>query len=95
VAEPIDDATTLRRNPAVLWRKVLDGVLLLAPGQHEPVHITTPGDLLWDGLASPATPAELAHRLAERHDAPEHVIRTDIEGVLLVLIEIGAIRVHR
>ena len=50
----------LRRNPRVLWRRVHDGVLLLAPSGDAPVLASGAAATVWFLLGDDgATPAEL------------------------------------
>ena len=82
----------LERVPAVLWRRQLDGVLVLAPGAEEPIQISVPGDALWLLLAEPSTIHELAEDLADLYGTDESVIRADIQPALAALLNAGAIR---
>lgn len=59
-----DDDSVWVRDPRVLWRDVVDGVVLLPPGVAEPVVLDLPGALLWQQLDTPGTVGQLAERLA-------------------------------
>jgi hypothetical protein len=92
VTEPFTGGTRVVRAPGALWRRVLDGVLVLAPGQDEPLLITPPGDVVWQLLADPITVDELTEELAELYETPAATVRADLEPVLAVLGESGASR---
>jgi hypothetical protein len=83
----------LERDPAALFRWLLDGVLILGPRRKEPLRITTPGDMVWETLAEPRTPDSIADELSAVFAAPVEVVRADIEPVLRTLLLARAIRV--
>lgn len=85
------DSTWYRRNDAVLQRDTLAGVLLLVPGQDEPVQITPPGDVVWELLAEPATVDGLVVTLADAYGAPAEVVRADVGELLTQLVGLGAL----
>src|SRR6266545_3023150 len=84
---------SFQRNPAALFRRLLDGVLVLGPAADEPLQISAPGDVVWELLAEPLTQRALTEDLSEIFGAPVNVVRADIEPVLTALIEVHAIRV--
>lgn len=92
VDDPIAGATRLVRAPGALWRRLLDGVLVLAPDQDEPLHITAPGDVVWELLAEPITVDELIEELAELYGTPAGTVSADLEPLLATLRESGASR---
>ena len=92
MAEPIASETRLERHSGTLWRNGLDGVLVFAPGDNEPLHITTPGDAVWSRLAEPVTLGELIAGLASSYGTAEDVVRADIEPVVAALLDAGALR---
>lgn len=94
VADRVDRRTRFERHPDVLWRSFLGGVLVLAPGQLEPLCVSTPGDLTWLLLAQPSSLDELAADLADLFGLEPDAVRTDILGVLKALLEIAAITRH-
>lgn len=80
------------RDPAALWRRVADGVLVLPPAETEPFLIGGSGGALWDVLSSPVTIDEAAAILADAYGAPVADVRAGIAGVLDELAARGAIR---
>lgn len=60
--------TTWVRSPQVLWRRVAEGVLLLAPDAAAPMIVTGSGAAIWDLLGSPMDADDVAGRLAELFD---------------------------
>lgn len=81
----------LTRAPEALWRTTMRGVLVLVPDQDEPVLCTSPGDVVWELLAEPTRPSELARLLADHYDADEATIAGDLAPVLDELRSIGAL----
>lgn len=59
------------------------GLLLLAEGAQQPIHVADQGLALWGELASPRTVAELAESLAP--DEPSERIWGQIHSVLVSL----------
>ena len=53
MADQVDD-TPLQRSPEVVWRRLLDGVLVLGTEMSEPQRVTSPGDVLWVTLGAAA-----------------------------------------
>lgn len=80
------------RDRATLWRGVIGGVLVLPPGAQESWYITSPGDVIWDLLVDPCTIDQLVDTLSVEFDEPPATVFTDIEPVVRILHEIGAIR---
>jgi hypothetical protein len=74
----------------VLWRAGAFGVVLGVPGG-EPITLTGTGRALWDALAEPVTPAELAAGLADAFAADPEVVAADIAPVLAELGRVGAL----
>ena len=72
----------IQRAPGVLERRLLDGVVVLAPGAAEPVRIITPGQVLWAMLAEPCTIADLADVWSTLSGASDGAARAVIEPVL-------------
>ena len=52
------------RSSSVLWRPLVDGVVLLLRGSAAPMIISAPGDMIWHLLDSPRPLSDLARRLA-------------------------------
>lgn len=80
------------RAPGVLWRRSLDGVLVLAPGENAPLHISPPGDGIWELLAQSTTADQLTDCLANLYDVGDDVVQADVRRVLATLWDVGAIR---
>ncbi len=91
VAEAFDDHAEFGRAPDALFRRLLDGVLVLTPTMDEPVRISSPGDAIWAALAQPITAALLVETLAGLYGAPVETVRRDVEPVLAQLHAWGAI----
>lgn len=78
----LEDASVYRRNPAVIHRDTLNGVLLLAPDSDEPVLVTSPGDVVWELLERPTAFGELVMLLADAYKAPAEQVANDIAPLL-------------
>lgn len=90
--DPIHPDTLLERAPTALWRVVLDGVLVLAAADDEPLHVSSPGDVIWQLVAEPITFGALTDVLADLYDLSSATVQADIEPVLAVLLGNGALR---
>jgi hypothetical protein len=77
------------RNPAVLWRRTLEGVMVLGTGSDEVQVLEPPGDEIWAALGEPIDLAALAATLAARHGAEPEVVRTDVEQFVARLLDQG------
>lgn len=78
------------RHPGTLWRRTLDGVVVLAPDSETPLRITGAGHALWMLLAEPATVEELVGDLASVYGRTAAEVGADVERVLRQLSEAGA-----
>ena len=78
------------RHPAALWRRTLDGVVVLPPEGDEPLHVSGPGHAIWQLLAEPATLDELTADVAALFRCPAADVRGDVERVLRSFVEAGA-----
>jgi hypothetical protein len=79
-----------RRRPDALWRRSLDGVVVLPDGE-APVALEGTGPALWDLLAEAHDIDALAQELAGEHRADAAVVAADIEPVLEQLEAAGAL----
>jgi hypothetical protein len=80
------------RHPEVLWRRTLERVVVLAPGDTEPRMLEPPGDVIWDLLATPSSVDGLVTELVETFAAPADVVRPDVERFLDELVGAGLAR---
>jgi hypothetical protein len=83
----------LERNPSALFRWLVDGVLVLGATATVPSRITAPGDAVWAAFAQARTLASVTDELSARFAAPRSVVGADIEPVVRLLLETGALRV--
>lgn len=70
------------RDERVLWRHIVDGVLLSTPDSEEILTIRGAGAELWDLLAEPHTAAAIAQAMSPRFDRSADEILAEIEPVL-------------
>jgi hypothetical protein len=82
----------IERDPAALFRWLVDGVLVLAPAATVPSRITAPGDAVWAALVEPRTTASLTEELSARFAAPASVVGADLESLVQLLLDTGALR---
>jgi len=94
-AEAVRGHDVLRRSADTLWRRLLGGVLLLAPDMDEPLRLSQPADVLWELLAEAIPFDALVAVLAEAHDVPADVVRNDLTPLVERLLAAGAIVVVR
>lgn len=80
------------RHPAALWRRSAGRVVLLPPGDDEPVVLSATGAAIWEVLDRPRTTEQLTTDLAEVFQADPARIRADVEPFLDELHARGAIR---
>lgn len=80
-----------RRNPTVLSRALPDGVLLLPPGQDQPIALLGSGGELWAHLARPCSHAELIAYLAHRYDTDPATVEGDVAAVWRQLLALDAV----
>lgn len=81
----------VQRNPAVLWRRTLDGAVLLVPGRAEPLRLNATAAIVWDLLDEPATTAQLAAEVAEAFDIASQEASADITAGVGALRDEGAL----
>ncbi len=83
--------TTVLRRADVLWRTVLDGVLIRRRGDDETILLTGSGLALWLALGEPADLTDLADRLARDHQVDPATVLSDIEPVVDDLVDRGVL----
>jgi hypothetical protein len=75
----------------VLWRRSLDTIVCLPPGEIEPVRLAGTGPEVWDLLQSPHTLGELAAALSARHGVDPDLVATDVRPVVERMAALGLI----
>ncbi len=83
--------TLYQRNDAVLWRRVLDGLVLNPPGHDQVVHFGAPMAIVWSCLEHPVSVDQLADELVKIFDVTVDVVRSDMESVMADLADLGAV----
>lgn len=91
MADNVSDSTVVRRASGALTRRLLGGMLVLAPGMTEPVRVVTPGEVLWDLLRDAPTIADLVDALAEHYGEDASTVRADMVPFLESLRGRGAL----
>jgi hypothetical protein len=82
---------TLVRSREALWRRLPDRLLVLSGGD-EVLTLAGTAVAVWDELAEPIEPSELAARLADRFHADAAEVEADLERLLERLVAAGAVR---
>jgi hypothetical protein len=89
---PAGTATAWRRAETVLWRRTLDGVIVLAElDGAEPVALRGPAAEIWELLGQPVSVAALTTTLATRYRVPVSEIAADVDRTIDELSELGAL----
>lgn len=79
------------RSPEALWRRTTSGALVAVPDGGELLHLNQTASLVWDELAEPRSPSEVADAIARLCGRTPETIRGDIEQVLGQLVSRGAV----
>ena len=84
----------LRRSEGVVWRRTMDGVVVLPANTAQPIALLGPAANMWEMLAEPLTAAELVNALADHYGVePDHVT-SEIRATLDGLVRRGALCRH-
>jgi len=75
----------LARAPAVLSRRVGDGLLLTTAETDSTEHLSPSGAAVWAALERPQTVAQVTAAIARRFRVDPEVARSDIEALLVEL----------
>jgi hypothetical protein len=86
-------APSFRRRPEVLWRRSLDALVLLPRSAEEVVTVGGTGADVWDLLDTWRTVDGLAQSLSQRYLADEAMVHRDLEALIALLVEHGALEV--
>ena len=78
--------SVLCRRPDALWRRLTDGVLVLAPdGDGEPLAVLGPAAVVWDLIAEPTPVEEVTSALVGAFGVDESVVARDVSAVIEAL----------
>lgn len=80
-----------RRRPEALWRRSLDSVLVLRPGDDEVTRIGGSGLVVWLALDEARSTDELARELSEAFDEMPVDIASDIRTAVDELLARGCV----
>lgn len=80
----------VQRNPSVLWRRCLDGVLIRVEDADAATLLGPPGDAIWEHLEQPIRIDELVDSLAEQFTGDRAQIEADVVEYLGQLAAYGA-----
>ena len=79
------------RRADVLWRRSLDGLIVLSTEAGSATHITSPGDLIWAALESPITLRRIGAIVGERFAVSSDSVMGDVRSFLDELDRIHAL----
>jgi PqqD family protein of HPr-rel-A system len=79
----------LRRAPGLLFERVGDDTAVLDPATGDYTRLNATGSALWELLATPATAADLADRLAREFGLDRATAREDADRFVGMLRERG------
>jgi Coenzyme PQQ synthesis protein D (PqqD) len=88
---PLGPERVVARSSTTLWRRCLDGVLVLPEGAAQPLLLTPPGDAIWELVAMPCELGDLLTELRRRFDGPAEEIASDTDDFIRDAIAAGAI----
>jgi hypothetical protein len=80
-----------RRSPEVVWRSTPSGIVVLPPGEPEPLLLEGTGNALWEVLEKPVTLDAAAQALAGMYDVEPGRVSVDIRPIIDVLVRRGVI----
>jgi Coenzyme PQQ synthesis protein D (PqqD) len=83
----------LAQSPSIPQRRIGDDVLLAPLGREDFDHLSGTAAVVWTLLETPCTMAELIDELAGLYSASAEGIGTDVDALIAVLIESGAVQV--
>jgi Coenzyme PQQ synthesis protein D (PqqD) len=89
-----DVAPKLRRSQGVVWRRTMDGVVVLPARSVEPIALLGPAANMWEMLAEPLTAAELVAALADHYGVEPDRVTNEIRATLDGLLRRGALCRH-
>lgn len=76
----------------VLWRRSLEGMLLLLPlDRARPIEMTGSAAALWESLATPVSMAEAAGMLGDAHGTSADAILADVQPLLEEMSRLGVV----
>lgn len=79
------------RSDRILWRRTMDGVVVLPVDHGEFFDLAGTGAALWELLATPHTRDEAARELLGRYQGVADQVATDLVPVLDDLVRRGAV----
>ena len=84
----------LRRSQGVVWRRTMDGIVVLPADADEPIALLGPAASVWEMLAEPLTAAELVAALASHYGVAPDRVTSEIRATLDGLVRRGALCRH-
>ena len=82
---------TLRRAESTLWRRTLDGVVVLPVDHPTPLALRGPAAGIWDLLAAPMTLPELLDAISRAYGVDGATVADEVAEAVATLAEAGAL----
>lgn len=79
------------RAPGVLWRRVADEILVLAPAAEDPAVLSAAAAVVWEELETSPLMTELTGSLALAFGRDPDAMRADVERILTDLERLGLV----
>jgi hypothetical protein len=90
--EKVTATTRVIRSEGLVTEPMEGGIVMLDPESDRYLRVNGTGRLIWEGLAEPATVAELARALSERSGISVERAEADAAAFIDRLIDFGAAR---
>ncbi len=88
---PLELAARWRRSESTLWRRTLDGVVVLPEGALSPLVLRGPAARIWELLAQPLNVAELLDAIAAVYAVDGDTVADEVGWAVGQLADAGAL----
>lgn len=89
-----DTTSKLRRSQGVVWRRTMDGIVVLPAHADEPIALLGAAASVWELLAEPLTASEVVAALASHYEVAPEQVTSEIRATLDGLLRRGALCRH-
>jgi len=90
-ARPDDADLRWLRAESTLWRRTLDGVVVLPFDAPEPLVLRGPAASIWELLEQPMTRSELIDAIVTMYAVGSGEVDADVSGAVATLVDAGAL----
>jgi hypothetical protein len=88
---PDDSDLRWLRAESTLWRRTLDGVVVLPFDAPEPLVLRGPAASIWELLEQPMTRSELIDAIVTIYAVGRDEVENDVSGAVATLVDAGAL----